>query len=252
MPTDPRLPTTSNRSTTWNLSRPWRVIISTLVSLHIFAMFLSPFHFNTVPPNGRPAPDADAVLPWFLPYINFMFLNHGYAFFAPDPPAANHMVRGTIRWNDDRPEVTQMFPDRKVHFPRLLYHRHFMLTEYLNGTYPTELPRGERDASLHEQRREALRVYHQLRDSYANHLKVLNQADSVTITRVEHRIIPYPLLLREKLPLTDSRSYFDLTDDSVQEAADEGTDKVSGSLSRHSRTPREAPRITKAPRRTQP
>ncbi|MFM2093565.1 MAG: hypothetical protein RIS70_689 [Planctomycetota bacterium] len=227
------------------LKRPWRFVISGLLSFHIFAMFLSPFHFNTVPPGGRPAPDADAILPWFLPYINFMFLNHGYAFFAPDPPAASHLIRGTVSWNDDRPEVSQVFPDRKLHFPRLLYHRHFMLTEFLNGTYPPELPPEERDESLVLQRQQALLVYHQLRDSYANHLKVAHQADSATITRVEHRVIPYPTLLNEKWPLTDPRSYFDLTDDPVPSRSEKASAQTDNEV------PEEAAQEIK-PRRNTP
>ena len=43
-----------------------------------------------------------------------------------------YFADGTKRVN--RPE--QIFPDRVGHWPRLLYHRHFMLTEFINDFAP--------------------------------------------------------------------------------------------------------------------
>ncbi len=193
------------------LSPRWRVLLSGLLAYHLFAVFLGPFHFNTIPPGGRPAPDADLVLPWFQPYINFMFLNHGYAFFAPDPPSANHLLRGTLVYADDRSAENLQFPDRNRQRPRLLYHRHFMLSEFLHGAHP-EISPSAKDATRSDDERRLLSIYHRLRASYENHLRAAYGAESAAITRIEHRMIPYEVLRSENPSLTDPRSYSDLID----------------------------------------
>lgn len=188
-----------------------RVLLSGFLAVHVFATFLSPFHFNTIPPGGRPAPDADWLLPWFQPYINFMFLNHGYAFFAPDPPAANHLIRGTLVFDDDQADVNRQYPDRNRQRPRLLFHRHFMLTEFLHGNYPGPPPESNDDA-VRENYLRSLRTYYRLKSSFENHLQVSSAAKSATVTRIEHRMIPYEVLLRESPSLNDPRTFSDLID----------------------------------------
>jgi hypothetical protein len=206
----------------WGIGRLGRLAASSLLLLHIFAMFLSPFHFNTIPPGGNPAPDAELVMPWLRPYINFMFLNHGYAFFAPNPPAANHLMRASLDTGDDRPPTAITFPDRALHRPRLMYHRHFMLTEFLHGAYPDPLP-DEPDAESRARHAEALANYFRIRASFENHLRVAYGVPAASITRVEHRMIPYDVLLRERPSLTDPRSYSDLDDVPVSPMGSGGT-----------------------------
>ena len=64
-------------------------------------------------------------------YLNALYLNHGYHFFAPDPgPSTLLKYEGTAA---DGTPVAGVIPDADGHFPRLLYHRHFMLTERLAG-----------------------------------------------------------------------------------------------------------------------
>lgn len=200
-----------------------RVLLSGFLAFHVFAIFLSPFHFNTIPPGGRPAPDADQLLPWFQPYINFMFLNHGYAFFAPDPPAANHLIRSTLVFDDDQPVVNRQYPDRNRQRPRLLFHRHFMLTEFLHGMYPGPPPESNDDA-VRENYQRSLRTYHRLKSSFENHLQVSSAAKSATVTRIEHRMIPYEVLLRESPSLNDPRTFSDLNDAPIDTPVDEPLD----------------------------
>ena len=68
----------------------------------------------------------------FQPYLDFMFLNHGYHFFAPEPSESTLVCLQSRanRRNRCRPAISQ--PAR--HVPRLLYHRHFMLTEHMADT----------------------------------------------------------------------------------------------------------------------
>ena len=71
----------------------------------------------------------------FHAYLDFMFLNHGYHFFAPEPSESTLMSFEAER--ADGSKVAGHIPDRKT-LPRLLYHRHFMLTEHLRDA-PEEL-----------------------------------------------------------------------------------------------------------------
>lgn len=64
-------------------------------------------------------------------YLELLFLNHGYHFFAPDPSGAT-LLSFEATAPDGRSEWGRI-PDRKL-FPRLRYHRHFLLTETMGLT----------------------------------------------------------------------------------------------------------------------
>jgi hypothetical protein len=80
-----------------------------------------------LPDDRSKWPLIPAVASFFGPYLDATYLNHGYHFFAPDPgPAA------LIRYTGERADGTPFegtFPTLDEQWPRLLYHRHFMLTE---------------------------------------------------------------------------------------------------------------------------
>jgi hypothetical protein len=61
----------------------------------------------------------------FRPYLNLLYLNHGYSFFAPEPGPSYVMEFEVERKNGEK--VTGRLPDLAEHWPRLLYHRYFML-----------------------------------------------------------------------------------------------------------------------------
>ena len=88
----------------------------------------------------------------FQPYLEFLFLNHGYHFFAPEPAESTLISFEAER--ADGTKVTGHIPSRKT-LPRLLYHRHFMLTEHLH------------DAQLRDAPDELLQEW---LDSYAEHI----------------------------------------------------------------------------------
>ena len=105
---------------TWTASR--RFWVSLIVAFHLFCVFLAPM--AVVEPRSSIAYDLQSV---FHPYTQSLFLDHGYRFFAPEP-GPSHIVRYEIvRRNGET--VAGHFPDRKKHWPRLLYHRWFMLSE---------------------------------------------------------------------------------------------------------------------------
>src|SRR5262245_19757491 len=105
------------------LSRLLLWTISTLLVLHILAVVVSPI---SVPPSSAFWDDAWWV---FRPYLQMMYLNHGYKYFAPDPGAST-LLAYTLEFEDGTSRQVTI-PNRDIH-PRLLYHRHFMLSEFLN------------------------------------------------------------------------------------------------------------------------
>lgn len=121
--------------------------MSLLVTAHLAAVFSAPWDLATVdalPPGYMPAAGQSQLPPpnstaWQEPlvprtlrrfyrhYLNLLYLNHGYEFFAPDP-AGTHVIGYRVT-RPDGSTVEGRFPDLKDQWPRLLYHRYMMLAE---------------------------------------------------------------------------------------------------------------------------
>lgn len=137
-------------------SLPWhpalRLLVSLLVLFHLLAVFVAPWDLATseayppgyMPPTdslGRPQrPDVNVIqqpiVSRFLRrnrvirnYLNLLYLNHGYEFFAPDP-AGTHVIDYKVSQADGS-LIEGRFPSLKEQWPRLLYHRHMMLADQL-------------------------------------------------------------------------------------------------------------------------
>ena len=106
-----------------------RLLISAIIAYHVLAVFIGAWIGS--PPTS---PFADAVSRPFRTYIAVADLNHGYRFFAPNP-GPSHLFRYRLT-NDDGSTIAGELPDRTRHWPRLLYHRYFMLAENLNVLRP--------------------------------------------------------------------------------------------------------------------
>ena len=78
---------------------------------------------NPVASQHLTAPIAKSV----APLHRALFMGHGYRFFAPNP-GDSHLVQYKITKSDGT-QIEGMFPDRDTIWPRLLYHRWFMLSE---------------------------------------------------------------------------------------------------------------------------
>jgi len=92
---------------------------------HLAAIIIAP---ASVAPSSELIQSTSTV---FQPYLDFMYLNHGYHFFAPEPAESTLVSFKAER--ADGTAVSGYIPTRKT-VPRLLYHRHFMLTEHLADT----------------------------------------------------------------------------------------------------------------------
>jgi len=183
-----------------------RRLVATLAVGHLIAVFLAPLNFSCE--NGS-SPFIQPLHAVFRPYIDAMYLDHGYFFFAPNP-GPSHLVRYKLEFDDGRPEVVGTFPNLKENSPRLMYHRYFMLAETMNNSFtPPESPvkgtppldiRGMSDAQqakinklIDEEFAQTVKVwkhrrqqYESLKKSVADHLCDRYGAKHCTLTRVEH------------------------------------------------------------------
>ena len=104
---------------------------------HILAIIIAP---ASVDPSSDLVRSAWTL---FQPYLQVLYLNHGYHYFAPEPSEST--LLSFVAERDDGSVVNGRIPNFGIK-PRLLYHRHFMLTEHMNiaprssrrnGTSPT-------------------------------------------------------------------------------------------------------------------
>ncbi len=161
-----------------------RVLVSVLVSLHIVAVFLGPF---AMPPQTSEL--AATLADVYRPYVDGLSLANGYRFFAPEP-GPSHLVRYELTFDDGSTEPGE-FPNRDSNWPRLLYHRYFMMSEFLNTLSNPDAPSERRDRYVR---------------SYARHLLAEHGAKSVKLTLVRHWV-PRMDEVRQGRKLTDKVLY---------------------------------------------
>ena len=170
----------------------WRGAVSLLLIGHLAAIFVAPW--SQPPPASRLSQEAARIV---RPYLIAIHQFHGYRFFAPQP-GPSHLVRYELILSDGS-KVQGRFPDHAQHRPRLLYHRHFMLSEHLNNFFIPHDPTNPPPA-------EALALFDAYARSYAQHLMHSYGAELVTLELVAHNI-PDPEMIIDGMTLDDERSY---------------------------------------------
>jgi hypothetical protein len=161
------------------LPRSLRWAISLWLVFHLGAIVIAPL---AVGPSSE---IVHAAWGFFGPYVELLYLNHGYHFFAPEPEEST-----LVAYEAERPDGTIVhgrIPDRDIS-PRLLYHRYFMLTEHM------------RDAP--EELRE---LWYR---SYADQIGRQYGASRVALIRQTH-LLPSRERIMEGGRLTDPESYED-------------------------------------------
>ena len=201
------------------ISRPWRWAISLLVVFHLAAVILPPLSFQTRGPLGV-SPIVDTLQTPVEAYGQFTYIDRGYAFFAPDP-GPSHLIQAAITGQDGK-RVEKMFPDLDDQWPRLRYHRHFMLAEYLEEIYqppgpPRELAKLDREAAEYWFRARAR--YEHVRQSIIDHLRKQNPGQEVAIRRIEHLIPDLTLYVEEPIALDSPDLYRVLFDQPIDAPA---------------------------------
>ncbi len=201
------------RSPAWHQPRT-RQWVSVLLIGHLIAVFIAPLSFQTRSSRGS-SPSVDLIAGPVRGYGEFLYLNRGYAFFAPDP-GPSHLIQAAIGNVNDKNRLREpVFPDRKRHRPRLLYHRHFMLAEYLTEIYqppgpPAEL--AEIDPPAFEAWAASRRRYESVRQSFLRHLGSRHPDTPIAIRRLEHLIPDFLDFQVQSIELNDPSFFRVLTD----------------------------------------
>ncbi len=183
--------TTPATGTGW--SRGVRLVVSLLLLFQLTAILIGPF---TLPPTYI----GSLLQPWFRPYLGATYLDHSYKFFAPDP-GPSHLVRYDLEFADDSHQQG-IFPSLDDHWPRLYYHRHFMLSEFINIGSPDVNVPPQTDWTripLSEQQQQYAR-------SYAEHLLKKHHARRVTLWLRQH-LIPTQEQVERGMKLDDPSLY---------------------------------------------
>lgn len=179
--------------------------LSVLLIGQLWAVMGRPLEFATQGPFGS-SPSASAFYAPLRSYSQFAYLDHGYAFFAPDP-GPSHLFQAAITQSDGV-RVEEKFPDLTKQWPRLLYHRHFMLAEFLNDVHhpPGDPPPGiAEDPLAAAEWVRGRKRYEDVRDSILNHLRKEHPRCEVAIRRVEHRQPGLPEFIQDSIGTQDER-----------------------------------------------
>jgi hypothetical protein len=169
---DPGDPTTEPR----RLPRWAKLVVSAALLYHITAVVIAP---ASAPPSSQLFRNLARY--GYRYYLDALYLGHGYQFFAPEPGPST-LVSYTVTTHDGE-QITERFPNTGIR-PRLLYHRHFMLTERMWELADDAAP------------------------SYARHLAHKYDAKQVSLTRITH-LLPTMEQVRDGMTLKDSRLYIE-------------------------------------------
>lgn len=211
---------TNSKATTakeFRLSRRWQWLLLVPVTVHLLAVFSEPFHFFSRS-EVQTAPDATLLRSWLHPYSQWMYLDHGYFFFAPNP-GPGHLLRisasddplpPAVEHRSQEDETTSdalvhLLPDRKSQSPRLLYHRYFMLSEFYYNRYaPYELtPELSRDPVLLQNWKSDRKLYISIQQSIISHTKYKTGKTFVRLDRLERALPDRASILKQGIRLTD-------------------------------------------------
>ncbi|MBX3438707.1 MAG: hypothetical protein KF861_14530 [Planctomycetaceae bacterium] len=160
-----------------SLNKWSRRLISAWLLYHVLGIAIAPLGVSPT------SPLLLNIAQFFRPYLQASYLNHGFHYFAPEPGTST-----LVEFQVERPDgstVEGVTPYRDI-WPRLLYHRHFMLTESLSY-----VP----DSLLDE--------WH---ESYARCLARKHHGRKVHLTQVVH-FLPRPEMVLDGMPLDHPSRY---------------------------------------------
>jgi hypothetical protein len=129
---------------------------------------------------------------------------------------------------EDGSLATLRFPDRNAQWPRLLYHRHFMMAENLHQLWAPPLTpeaSNELDAQLVKDWQRDRQRFESVRDSIRNHLAKRYNASQVSVVRIEHRLPSDDEVLRQRIRLNDRRLYMTLPDTPLESPSTADTEE---------------------------
>jgi hypothetical protein len=189
--------------------RSWCGIVAILAVLHLAAVVAEPLRFFSQS-DFQAGPEFLALRRWTAPYGEWLSLDHGYFFFAPNPgpshllAVSNEPIRGA---GSPREDYLAVYPDRRRQRPRLLYHRYFMLSEFYNNTFAPDrlLPEDLVDAEFVARWKRDRARYEQLSASLVRSLSKEFGMDRVALRRLERVLFTREQVLGQGWRLDDPR-----------------------------------------------
>ena len=183
-----------------------RILISLLIVWHFTAIFLAAM---SLPPSSDLVLDIAQRWPmqW---YLDALYMNQGHSFFAPDV-GPGHFIEYKLFDQSGREIEKGEFPSRKDHWPRLRYHRHFMLADQ------SDMPSDNKEFRDSWQRKYL--------EAFGRHLlRVHEDAQAVQLRRIAHWPLPRRFVVEDGMKLTDPKTYEVLIDNVTQRRSDLGPD----------------------------
>ncbi len=153
-------------------TRVLRFIASLAILFYVAAVIIAPL---SGPPPASEL--SQVILQPFRPFLGAFYLGHGYRFFAPNP-GPGHSIRWTVTMPDGSTRSGSV-PDAASDWPRLLYHRRFMVAEKISVMVPPPFAPAEA-------REAARRDWLPLVKATATNLLRSSGGTRVTLELVEH------------------------------------------------------------------
>ncbi|MEO2009896.1 MAG: hypothetical protein ABGX22_14565 [Pirellulaceae bacterium] len=209
----------SSENDVWRL--PVRRLVTAGLVFHLLAVVVPPLQLATTSSPVMRSPFMDQVGWVFQPYDDALFLNHGYAFFAPNP-GSNFLLYAVLEFTDGRQPIIVRLPDTDQRFPRLMYHRYFMLSEHFNGAYPGYEEPVDAPAELVVGWKRSRQIFKQREASMIRHLTEKYGASRVTLERWEHRPPSTIEMFQGRIPIDAPELYRRVDSDRGNERAKSG------------------------------
>lgn len=187
-----------------------RWIVCVAVCVHILCVLAEPLRFFSRSEIRPTAPEFGMLRQITAPYAEWMYLDHGYFFFAPNP-GPGHLVGCSIipKGTDGGASEPKkwIFPDKNEMRPRLLYHRFFMLSEFYNDRFaPEDIPAEvKKDEEFVNRWKFDRGFYESLQGSIVRSLIHHHEAESVKLSRIERMLPESEQVLRDGWKLNDPR-----------------------------------------------
>lgn len=205
--------------------------------IHFLGVLAEPLRFFSRS-EIRTGPEFAWLSDTMKPYSQWLYLNHGYFFFAPNP-GPGHLIQCTLSISsaDELPDQDSsqvlLLPDRNEHWPRLLYHRYFMLSEFYTNRYAPEQVTQElkKDLEFMQTWASDKVLYDQIQFSVVNSLMHSRGIEKVKLRRIERLLPDSQQVLKEGWSLNDPRLTNVLSETMIEATAIEPIDELPGKAS---------------------
>ena len=187
-----------------------QAILLVLFFVHSLGVLSEPLRFFSRS-DIRTGPELAWLGETMKPYSQWLYINHGYFFFAPNP-GPSHLIQYSLdaqTAQSAEPNQTKihLLPDREKHRPRLLYHRYFMLSEFYTNRFAPQQVSEELKKDLEFMSTWAFDkgLYDQIQTSIKVSLKHSVGTEIGTLSRIERELPSSQRVLKDGWALNDPR-----------------------------------------------